>query len=514
MQSESLTLKIPLTDEEQRDLVRREEYIEENLQTLFSVGKAFADIRDRKLYRESHRTFEEYCRERWQISRPRAYQLIDASVIQETVSTNVDKNMPLPTNESQTRALKKAPKEKQPELWEKAVSQNNGKSPSARQIIQVIETDEEEAERLRDVQEAVLTWGKTQTPYPEEAIMRWSSINSQLNVDYVRDIKQAYLSQYNNDPTLNDLIITQAAICKETVERMLDVSLHFASSIGGGAFRCEMCDKHIVSGYGFYYPKTNTYRCYHCATEPTIALEARLKRCQTCIGKYYFANIDGGHGITHIYEINSYMGLVRGVTYPYPPKSQKWGAKTANFELEDLRKEVTQTDWELAKKGEQPQLEQKPEPEPEAENKHECYCIICQSWQKDVYGQRLNETDINDRRGVCRKCAQKALIELLDPKDPEIIEECVEQWNHGFEPRRTKDLDKIIRSGIFRIFRISNYEKVIKEYTKAKSTVAEVDSIDWGSWKTFEKFQTKKAMYARAAELQQDEHVIFEGKAT
>jgi hypothetical protein len=40
MQPESLVLKIPLTEEEQRDLARREEYIEENLQTLFSVGLA------------------------------------------------------------------------------------------------------------------------------------------------------------------------------------------------------------------------------------------------------------------------------------------------------------------------------------------------------------------------------------------------------------------------------------------------------------------------------------------
>ena len=141
---ETLTLAMPLTSQERNELSRCEGFIERNLQTLFEVGKAFAQIRDAKLYRETHKTFEEYCVERWKISRPRAYQLIDASVVQENLSTNVDKALPLPTNESQTRALKHVPDEKQPELWTKAVERNNGRAPTGRQIVQVIETEFEE----------------------------------------------------------------------------------------------------------------------------------------------------------------------------------------------------------------------------------------------------------------------------------------------------------------------------------------------------------------------------------
>ena len=35
-------------------------------------------------------SFEHYCRERWQFSRPRAYQLIDSAKVIENLSTTVD----------------------------------------------------------------------------------------------------------------------------------------------------------------------------------------------------------------------------------------------------------------------------------------------------------------------------------------------------------------------------------------------------------------------------------------
>lgn len=76
-----------------------------------------------------------------QAGKSRLCGAIDASVVQENLSTNVDKGTPLPTNESQTRALKKAPPEKQPELWSKAVQQNNGNAPTAKQVIQVLSVE-------------------------------------------------------------------------------------------------------------------------------------------------------------------------------------------------------------------------------------------------------------------------------------------------------------------------------------------------------------------------------------
>ncbi len=46
----------------------------------FEMGKALAELRDRRLYRSTHSTFEEYCKDRFGYNRPRSYQLIDAAI--------------------------------------------------------------------------------------------------------------------------------------------------------------------------------------------------------------------------------------------------------------------------------------------------------------------------------------------------------------------------------------------------------------------------------------------------
>lgn len=65
-----------------------------------------------------YKTFEAYCKGAWDLSRPRAYQLIDAAEIKQNLSTNVDI---LPKTESQTRPLAKLKPDQQREAWEKAV---------------------------------------------------------------------------------------------------------------------------------------------------------------------------------------------------------------------------------------------------------------------------------------------------------------------------------------------------------------------------------------------------------
>lgn len=64
--------------------------IERGLATFVEVGEALLEIRDSRLYRETHGTFEDYCRERWGMSRPRAYNLIDAAKVTHLVSANAD----------------------------------------------------------------------------------------------------------------------------------------------------------------------------------------------------------------------------------------------------------------------------------------------------------------------------------------------------------------------------------------------------------------------------------------
>ncbi|WP_062235822.1 hypothetical protein [Aureimonas sp. N4] len=58
-------------------LAECEKVIEKGLSTFVDVGNALVEIRDDKLYRETHQRFEDYCRDRWDLGRARAYQLID-----------------------------------------------------------------------------------------------------------------------------------------------------------------------------------------------------------------------------------------------------------------------------------------------------------------------------------------------------------------------------------------------------------------------------------------------------
>lgn len=64
--------------------------IARGLETFVEVGEALREIRDAGLYKETFDTFEDYCEQRWSMSRPRAYQLMEAATVTELLSTTVD----------------------------------------------------------------------------------------------------------------------------------------------------------------------------------------------------------------------------------------------------------------------------------------------------------------------------------------------------------------------------------------------------------------------------------------
>lgn len=107
-----------LSSTEKLKLVDLELVIERGLQTFVEVGAALSIIREQKLYREEHGTFEEYCQERWGWTRQRSAQLIAASETVGILSTTVDT---LPANEAQAREIGKVPEEQRTEVWQEAV---------------------------------------------------------------------------------------------------------------------------------------------------------------------------------------------------------------------------------------------------------------------------------------------------------------------------------------------------------------------------------------------------------
>ncbi|MEH1918224.1 hypothetical protein [Nostoc sp.] len=119
-----------LTQEEQSDRLHLERKVE---RAFFEAGKALMELRDRKLYRSTHKNFEEYCRDRFGHNRRQSYLLMDAAVIFDNLEQKCDRNDHiLPTNEWQIRPLSKLDPDIQPEAWEQAVESANGKVPSHR----------------------------------------------------------------------------------------------------------------------------------------------------------------------------------------------------------------------------------------------------------------------------------------------------------------------------------------------------------------------------------------------
>jgi hypothetical protein len=81
---------VALAVPEQERLRELEAVVDRGVRTFVEVGLALGEIRDRRLYRETHATFEDYLRERWRMSRPRAYELMRGAQAVEVVSAMAD----------------------------------------------------------------------------------------------------------------------------------------------------------------------------------------------------------------------------------------------------------------------------------------------------------------------------------------------------------------------------------------------------------------------------------------
>lgn len=116
-----------LTASESTALAEHEAVIERGIKTFYEVGMALADIRNRKLYRADYGTFEEYAEKRWQMSRPRAYELMAAA---EVVSGMPDTVQPV-ANARQASELARVPEPERAEVWAETVERTEGKPTAA-----------------------------------------------------------------------------------------------------------------------------------------------------------------------------------------------------------------------------------------------------------------------------------------------------------------------------------------------------------------------------------------------
>jgi hypothetical protein len=131
-----------LTYEEESDRLNLERKVE---RAFYEAGLALRELRDRRLYRNTHKTFEQYCRDRFGYGRRSANLMIAGSHVVDNLLTNGSQNLEmgsigsqksemgsnrtqiLPTSERQVRPLTKLEPEEQREAWTKAVESAGGK---------------------------------------------------------------------------------------------------------------------------------------------------------------------------------------------------------------------------------------------------------------------------------------------------------------------------------------------------------------------------------------------------
>ncbi|MBE9001417.1 hypothetical protein IQ274_25185 [Nostoc sp. LEGE 12447] len=142
-----------LSETEERDRLHLERRVE---RAFFEAGRALAELRDRRLYRSTHSTFEEYCKDRFGFERRHPYRLIEAAGVVDNLikmcpnwtqneieddpaRVHSDQRQILPTSEGQVRPMTKLEPQEQQEVWVKAVEQAGGKVPPARIVKNVVQ---------------------------------------------------------------------------------------------------------------------------------------------------------------------------------------------------------------------------------------------------------------------------------------------------------------------------------------------------------------------------------------
>ena len=114
-----------ISESDDARLARNETRISQGLASFVEVGEALSDIRDARLYRATHGTFESYCAEKWGMSRNYCTRLM--------TSADVAKSVPIGTvsTESQARELARVEPARREEVIRKADIATGGKITAA-----------------------------------------------------------------------------------------------------------------------------------------------------------------------------------------------------------------------------------------------------------------------------------------------------------------------------------------------------------------------------------------------
>ncbi len=150
-----------LSPEEEADRQQLELKVE---RAFFEAGRSLRELRDRRLYRSTHKSWEEYCQGRFGFTRHAANFKIAASGVFENLVTKsyhpddaeaADEEMVtksyqiLPNKETQVRPLAKLEPEEQRQVWQQAVEAAGGKVPTEGLVKETVLRHQGIVERLK-----------------------------------------------------------------------------------------------------------------------------------------------------------------------------------------------------------------------------------------------------------------------------------------------------------------------------------------------------------------------------
>lgn len=175
-----------MSSREAKELKRLEDIIATGLRTFIEVGVALVEIRESRLYRGQYESFDDYCRERWGMSKTHANRLIASA---STVNALGDVEV-LPANEAQVRPLTLLPPDRQKEAWEKAVQTVGGVGKITAAVVQQVVED-----MLRDGKAVVFHKPPSKVRFIDrdrflEDLLQWCSrhqlVLPKRVIDYIR----------------------------------------------------------------------------------------------------------------------------------------------------------------------------------------------------------------------------------------------------------------------------------------------------------------------------------------
>lgn len=127
-----------LTADESDALAVCEQRIAAGIEAFRDVVFALKEVRDRRLYREKHATFEDYCQTRWGFTRQRGYQLIDAA---EAIASLPTECQPVVDTERSARELARVEPEHREKVVRKAAEAGPVTSKAIKEAAAEVEVD-------------------------------------------------------------------------------------------------------------------------------------------------------------------------------------------------------------------------------------------------------------------------------------------------------------------------------------------------------------------------------------